>query len=553
MYTQPYLHSREQPQNLFITVLPPPPAFSPPSRLRDIPVLGRILRLFTNEEPSPDPAERISLVEQQTLAPQPSPNLSPSAPAPLQATPKPSYSPSITALIRRVFSPSIYRQSPPPEPALEQPRRSISVGLEMPPLYLRSQTPPDRCQTAAAASPALANAKSPEPHLVSERYKTAIHIRSALTDLRIPETLIDAILTGWETEWRDWVECSESEGREVFRQTHRLARVKVHRDRETGQMCVDIARDLSMHGTRRSGKGMARLLADGNMHLLFRYHPGDTPEDLAAVETEFTARNRLKEAWMAQGTANDTDPLDRYLVLATKEAHHISSRSGKVVTRFLFEMAQGTLCNLMRDADEEPLHAAILDKNLRESLKICLDTVEGLALLHSRGFVHMDIQPKNILRVMGRGKLSDFETLRHVREEFKPGGTFPYTAPELFHQMDSLQHNDPSMDMFSFGVMLLEVLSPSFGAEMHDICISACPMCREPDEGPADTHEQTKAKIERIQAILRKKGEPWTLVAALIDIDPAKRPTSAETRERLDRAFKTLPRKEFRYHTATAR
>ena len=540
-------------QNLFITVLPPPSVFTPPARLRDIPVLGRILRLFTNEEASPPPAERINRIEQQTLPPQPSPTLSPSAPTPLQATPKPSFSPGLTSLIRHVFSPSIYRQSPPPEPAAERPRRAISVGIESPALYLRSQTPPSRCQTTAAASPILASARSPEPRLQSERAKTAAHIHTALTELRIPETLIDTILTGWEAEWRGWAECSEIEGREVFRQTHRIAKVKVHRDHETGQMCIDIARDLSMHGTRRSGKGMARLLADGRVRLLFRYHPGDTPEDLAAVETEFTARRRLKEAWVARGEADNNDPLDQYLVLANKEVCHFSMKSGRVVTRYVFEMAEGTLCNLMRNKDDDPLSDDVLERNLPESLKICLDTVEGLAHLHSRGFVHMDIQPKNILRVMGQGKLSDFETLRHVREDFQPGGTFPYTAPELFHQMDSLPHNDPSMDMFSFGVMLLEVLSPSIGAEMHDICISACPMCREPDEGPADTHEQTKAKIERIQAMLRGKGEPWTLVADLIDIDPARRPTSAEARERFDRALKTLPRNEFRYYTATTR
>jgi serine/threonine protein kinase len=228
-------------------------------------------------------------------------------------------------------------------------------------------------------------------------------------------------------------------------------------------------------------------------------------------------------------------------------------KSGRVVTRYVFEMAEGTLCNLMRNKDDEPLPSDVLDKNLHESLKICLDTLEGLAHLHSRGFVHMDIQPKNILCVMGQGKLSDFETLRHVQESFLPGGTFPYTAPELFHQMDSLPHNDPSMDMFSFGVMLLEVLSPTLGGNMHDICIGACPMCREPDEGPADTHEQTRVKIEEIQEVLRKKGEPWTLVADLIDIDPSRRPTSAETRDRFGRALQTLPRQEFRYHTATAR
>ena len=546
MYTQ-------SSQGLFITVLPPPATPPPPSRFRDIPVFGRILRLLSNEEPSPPPAERIAWIEQQTLPPQPSPTLPPSTPTPLRATPKPSSSPSLTSLMRRVLSPSIFRQSPPPESAFEQPRRTICVGVEPTPLYLRSPTPPDRGQTPSAASPIMAPARSPDPHLPSERAKTAAHIRTALTDLHIPETLIDTILTGWETEWRNWAERSEIDGREVFRQTHRLAKVKVHRDHETDQMCIDIARNLSMHGSRRNGKGMARLLADGHVHLLFRYHPGDTPEDLSAVESEFIARNRLKEARTPQGDADGIDPLDRYLVLANKEAYHIGLRSGKVVTRYVFEMAEGTLCNLMRDDDEEPLPDDVLNKNLRESLKICQDTIEGLTLLHSRGFVHMDIQPKNILRVMGRGKLSDFETLRHVREEFAPGGTFPYTAPELFHQMDSLPHNDPSMDMFSFGVMLLEVLSPSFGAEMHDICISACPMCREPDEGPADTHEQTKVKIERIQGILRKKGEPWTLVADLIDIDPAKRPTSAETRDRLGRALQTLPRKEFRYHTATER
>jgi hypothetical protein len=446
--------------------------------------------------------------------------------------------------VRRAFSPAMPR-----DPRLV--RRSKSVEVELAPVEVQTRAPSEQPFEAAAASPEPLI--SAGPRSFTERAATIARIRATLTDVRIPEPLIEKILAGWEREWRGWTERTVEDNKEVFAQTHLLAKVKVHRDGASRQMCVDIARDLSFQGARRKGKGMIRLLADGRIHLLFRYHPGSTPEDLAAIEIEFTARQRFKAAWEAKAGAQTPDPLDQYLVLARKETGHRSASSGLNVTRFVFEMADGTLCNLIRDTAEDPLPIDILNRNLQEALILCRDTVQGLSYVHERGFVHGDVQPKNILRVMGRGKLSDFETIQDIRAPFQPSGTYPYTAPEVFQKMDSLQHNHPSMDMFSFGVMLLEVLSPAYGGYLHDICIEACPMIREPGEGPADTYEQTKAKIQEVQKDLRKKGEPWTLVADLIDIDPENRPDSATAAQRFATALATLPLREFRYDTATDR
>jgi serine/threonine protein kinase len=111
-------------------------------------------------------------------------------------------------------------------------------------------------------------------------------------------------------------------------------------------------------------------------------------------------------------------------------------------------------------------------KNRPKALRICLDAARALSLMHARGFVHKDIQPKNILYLRGHGKITDFDTLSRVGSPFTPAGTPAYFPPENAPETQTAT-NDPSQDMFAFGVMLAEVLDPDIGAELHSICYRA--------------------------------------------------------------------------------
>jgi TPR repeat protein len=91
--------------------------------------------------------------------------------------------------------------------------------------------------------------------------------------------------------------------------------------------------------------------------------------------------------------------------------------------------------------------------------------VLGMRHVHSRGFVHRDLKPSHIL-IGGRGEAlisgCKLACLEHHDQplEFLPG-TISYSAPETFADEASFT---PKMDVFSFGLILYEIVTeqPTF-------------------------------------------------------------------------------------------
>lgn len=93
---------------------------------------------------------------------------------------------------------------------------------------------------------------------------------------------------------------------------------------------------------------------------------------------------------------------------------------------------------------------------------ISYEILAGLSALHSRGYVHRDLKPKNVLIADGAVKLADFGTIR-LREVTSLGmtmnqlGTKPYAPPE-----SGTLNPVPAYDVYSFAVMVLACLSGDF-------------------------------------------------------------------------------------------
>ncbi len=160
--------------------------------------------------------------------------------------------------------------------------------------------------------------------------------------------------------------------------------------------------------------------------------------------------------------------------------------------------------------------------SLRETVDILKDVARGLAYAHSRGIVHRDIKPDNILLSRGAATITDFgvaKALGSAREE-KEGaaltqagtslGTPAYMAPEQAAGQSDVDHR---ADIYSLGITVYEMLSgkPPFRDGSFAKIIAA--HIAEPPP-PLEGVDAPQGFIDLVMQCLAK--------------DPAARPQSAE-------------------------
>ncbi len=129
----------------------------------------------------------------------------------------------------------------------------------------------------------------------------------------------------------------------------------------------------------------------------------------------------------------------------------------------LIKKWKGTLYYVMEHVDGVPLDEMPPDEPLSfdRKLRIVRDVAAGLQYVHSKGYIHRDIKPGNVLvRTDAHVKLIDFglaqKAGRVVRT--KSGhvlGTAKYMAPELINGTWA----DPATDLYALGVMLYELVA----------------------------------------------------------------------------------------------
>ena len=166
-----------------------------------------------------------------------------------------------------------------------------------------------------------------------------------------------------------------------------------------------------------------------------------------------------------------------------------------------------------------------LGSSQQERLRSALvQLCNGLEALHSQGKLHRDVKPSNVLvEDGGRVVLLDFgfvsdldSSLSRISREGGPAGTLSYMAPEVLWG----EHLSSASDWYSVGVLLYECLTGHLPVDPA----AENALVRPRDFVPPPPSRWVRETPTELDA----------LVQALLDPDPANRPSGAEVRSRID-------------------
>jgi two-component system LytT family response regulator len=241
-----------------------------------------------------------------------------------------------------------------------------------------------------------------------------------------------------------------------------------------------------MIGTTISHYKVLEEIGRGGMGVVYR-----------ALDTSLGREVALKVLKLAAGR----DPeLERRLKQEARAAAAIAHPAVSVV--YEIDEAEGATFIAMELVRGRPLAALLGGAPLEpaRALDLAIEVVEGLAEAHSRGVVHRDLKPKNVmLTESGHAKIIDFGLAKLVRPrppfesgadtppwgDTDPGrilGTAAYMSPEQVRGAEV----DARSDFFAFGALLYEMLSgePAFRREtgvetLHAVLKEPAPRLRE--------------------------------------------------------------------------
>ena len=194
--------------------------------------------------------------------------------------------------------------------------------------------------------------------------------------------------------------------------------------------------------------------------------------------------------------------------------------------RLLMKLVEGqTLGSLLQEATEPPA-----DTRLERLLEVVLKVCDALSFAHSRGVIHRDLHPQNVM-VGSHGQVYVMDWgLAVRRDELVPregtalgamfgSGTPAYMAPEqAWGRTDEI---DERTDVFGIGAILYEILTlrAPFEPTRHGDAISLARACRivPPDEVVPASSPPARLCAIAMKALAEAREHRYQTVQALRD------------------------------------
>jgi eukaryotic-like serine/threonine-protein kinase len=247
----------------------------------------------------------------------------------------------------------------------------------------------------------------------------------------------------------------------------------------------------------------------GSMAKVFRALDNQTGKTVC-LKVQLREKN---EAASARASAKEKRPFEGEMAIHLVHPHIVRTFEYGTTNRgehfLVMEFIDGVSLQFVREARSA---------RTAEKVELLAQAAEGLAALHSVGFIHHDINPRNfIVNRDQRVKLIDFGLTVPNRPAFcGPGnrtGTVQYMAPELLRR----EAIDERIDIFAFGVMAFELLTERLP---YDATNNAALMLQRINAEPLDPAQVKPQLSEELcgvirQLIAKRPEQRWAEMKAL--------------------------------------
>ncbi len=138
------------------------------------------------------------------------------------------------------------------------------------------------------------------------------------------------------------------------------------------------------------------------------------------------------------------------------------------------------------------------------TLRLIDEILSGLAHAHAMGVIHQDLKPGNILigDKDGRAQIADFGIAKTMQIEYAARQAIVGTPIYLSPEQASAKDTDHRTDLYSVGIVLLEMLAGRLPVRPEDARQTIVRKVRQPDtfflHSPSECHPNISAAMENI-------------------------------------------------------